>query len=125
LADELPITGVIYRTPISNFCVAPSGSASKSNQSPLTTKIGAFLEHVCDRFDWVIIDSPPIASTPFEVLSQFADGVLLVAKAMQTSSRELSASLSKLQNTRLLGFVLNEVTSFRKSNFGGADSDLV
>jgi len=123
LADDLPLTGVVYRTAISNFCVTPSGSDPQSNQSPLTAKIGTFLEQVSERFDWIVIDSPPVACTSFEVLSQFADGILLVAKAMETSSRELSASLSKLQNARLLGFVLNEVASLRKSNFSYGEAD--
>ena len=95
----------------------------ESKQIPLTAKIGAFVEHVSERFDWVVIDSPPISCASFEVLSRFSDGVLLVVKAMDTSSKELSASLSKLQNARLLGFVLNEVASLRNSNFSYSEAD--
>jgi succinoglycan biosynthesis transport protein ExoP len=123
LAADVSITGVVYRTEISNFCVTPSGSALESNQNPLTAKMEAFVGQVSERFDWVVIDSPPIASGSFEVLSQFTDGVLLVVKAMETSSKELSASLSRLQKTRLLGFVLNEVASLRKSNFFYSEAD--
>jgi Mrp family chromosome partitioning ATPase len=123
LADEVPVTGVVYRTEILNFCVTPSGSTLESKPNPLTAKIGAFVEHVSERFDWVVIDSPPISCASFEVLSKFADGVLLLVKAMETSSKEVSASVSKLQNTKLLGFVLNEVTRLSKSNFSYSEAD--
>ena len=108
LADDVPITSVVYRTEISNFCVTPSGAVLASEREPLTAKIGDFLDQVSERFDWVVIDSPAVSCASFEVLRDFVDGVLLVVRAMETSSKELSASLSKLKNTKVLGFVLNE-----------------
>ena len=86
----------------------PQEQSWRPKREPLTAKIGDFLDQVSERFDWVVIDSPAVSCASFEVLRDFVDGVLLVVRAMETSSKELSASLSKLKNTKVLGFVLNE-----------------
>ena len=70
LADDVPITGVVYRTEISNFCVTPSGAVLASEGEPLTAKIGDFLDQVSERFDWVVIDSPAVSCASFEVLQR-------------------------------------------------------
>jgi capsular exopolysaccharide synthesis family protein len=65
---------------------------------------------VRSHFDVILVDTPPVlAVTDPVVAAQFADGVLLVARARKTRRSELSAALELLQrsNTRVIGCVLN------------------
>jgi len=65
---------------------------------------------LAERFDWILIDSPPVLVVTDAVdLARAADGVLLVARAARTSydvARRAQAAFSK---SRILGFVLNDV----------------
>ncbi len=70
------------------------------------------IEHLRQRFDVVIFDTPPIFPVidPL-VLARRVDGVVLVARCQSTSRLDVQRSLSLLQqrDTNLLGVVLNEV----------------
>jgi polysaccharide biosynthesis transport protein len=66
-----------------------------------------------DRFDLVLIDSPPVLPvTDAVVLSKDADATLLVVAAFRTSSGDLARATEKLAqvNARVVGVVLNEAT---------------
>jgi len=61
------------------------------------------------RFDWVIIDSPPIDLLPEPaVLAGLVDAVVLLAAAGTTSER-LQRAVDSLGRNRVLGVVLNRV----------------
>ncbi len=65
-----------------------------------------------ERFDVILIDSPPVLPvTDPVILARIVDGVLLVARCLSTSKAELQRSISSLRqgDTNLLGVVLNEV----------------
>ena len=56
----------------------------------------------------IIIDSPPILSTPDPiVLARLVDGVLLVIRAGKTPRECLTKALQSLNSTKLMGIVLN------------------
>jgi capsular exopolysaccharide synthesis family protein len=66
-----------------------------------------------DRFDLILIDSPPILPvTDAAVLAKDADATLLVVAAFRTKSGDLLRASEKLAqvNARVVGVVLNEAT---------------
>jgi capsular exopolysaccharide synthesis family protein len=74
---------------------------------------------VSQRFDLVLIDSPPVLPvTDAVLLAQHADATLMVAAAGQTSRSDLRRAAEKLAqvDVEVLGTVLNQVT--RQTGYG-------
>lgn len=75
-------------------------------------KAGQGIENLSAMFDYVIIDSPPLLPvTDAAVLSQWADGVVLVARANQSRVPDVSAAIEQLEAVQatLVGVVLTDV----------------
>lgn len=86
--------------------------AGEAHNNPLefmeAGKLAAMMDRVSSRFDWVIIDSPPVlplADTSIWV--RMADGILLVMRPGVTSKRQMQRTYEALEQSKLLGTVLN------------------
>jgi capsular exopolysaccharide synthesis family protein len=63
-----------------------------------------------DRFDWVVIDSPPVGVlADAHLLSETVDAAILVVRAGVTRFPDLEAAAGTLGHDRILGVVLNAV----------------
>ncbi len=72
------------------------------------------LNTLIDRFDTVIVDTPPVnLVTDAAVIGSVTDGVLLVAEAGRTDRSVLASAVNELRQARgsVLGIVLNRVAS--------------
>ncbi|PZU03379.1 MAG: protein tyrosine kinase [Gordonia sp. (in: high G+C Gram-positive bacteria)] len=75
-------------------------------------KAGQGIQNLSTLFDYVIIDSPPLLPvTDAAVLAQWADGVVLVARANQSRIPDVTASIDQLEavQAKLVGVVLTDV----------------
>ena len=73
-----------------------------------------------ERFEYVIIDTPPVSVvTDAAILSRFVDGVILVARADETTKQALNLSKKNLEdvNAHILGVVLNDYNA-KKHAYG-------
>jgi capsular exopolysaccharide synthesis family protein len=60
------------------------------------------------EFDLVIVDSPPVnLLADAHLIADNCDAVLLVARAFSTTRKELEEAVRELQNSRIVGTVLN------------------
>jgi protein-tyrosine kinase len=87
----------------------PSGT-KVSNPSELISngRMKMLLEQVSSAFDWLIFDSPPcLPVADANILADFVDGVLLIAKAGSTPSGALQKARQKFEGKNVLGVVLN------------------
>ncbi|MCP2194530.1 polysaccharide biosynthesis tyrosine autokinase [Williamsia deligens] len=78
------------------------------------------LTELAASFDYVIVDSPPVLPvTDAVVLAQWADGVVLVARAGSTKIPDLKDAYEQIVNgqTPVIGFVLTEAPT-DKSRYG-------
>jgi capsular exopolysaccharide synthesis family protein len=96
--------------------------AGKSPENPLelmqSGRLSELLDQLTAWFDWIIIDSPPILPlADTSVWTRFADGVLLVAREGTTQKRQLQRGLEALDQSKLLGAVLNSCTNADHSNY--------
>lgn len=67
------------------------------------------LNRMSGCFDWMIVDSPPCAPlADATVLSNLADGILLISRAGKTPRRLLRKVLETLDHDKLLGIVMND-----------------
>ena len=74
-------------------------------------KLSALMERLEGGFDWIVIDSPPmlpLADT--SIWMRLADAVLLVTRPGTTAKRQLQRSLEAIEQSKLLGAVLNGST---------------
>jgi polysaccharide biosynthesis transport protein len=63
---------------------------------------------VSEGFDLVLMDSPPVnLIADAHLLATNCDAVLLVARAFSTTRKSLEETIRDLQNTRIIGTVLN------------------
>ena len=68
------------------------------------------VEEAASRFDWVILDSPPVGVlADVRLVSETVDGVLLVVRAGVTPFPEVDAAADLIGHERILGIVLNAV----------------
>ena len=75
-------------------------------QSP---RFAAILEDARQRYDYVILDTPPLVAVPdSRVIMKAVDGVLLVVSAHQTPRRLLEEALGLVDPAKLLGLVFNQ-----------------
>ncbi len=82
-------------------------------------RMKALMEEMLKKFDFVLLDSPPILRvTDSLTLSTIVDGVLLVARSGQTTYDILDAGLKKLRaiHSPILGLVLNGLIKSKKQS---------
>jgi len=80
------------------------------------------IEDARDSFDWVVVDTPPIAILPdANLLSAMIDTALLVVSAESTPYPMVQRAASKIGPDRILGVVLNraEKTGLTTYNYYG------
>lgn len=66
------------------------------------------LDDACDSFDWVVVDTPPIAILPdANLLSAMIDTALLVVSAQSTPYPMVQRAAQAIGTGRILGVVLN------------------
>lgn len=84
-------------------------------------KMIALVRMLSEMYDYVFIDTPPVSVvTDAAILSRYVDGVVLVARAGETTKQALNASKKALEdvNAHILGAVLNDFDA-RKHAYGG------
>jgi protein-tyrosine kinase len=116
--EARPITN-IYHLDEAGLWFLPAG---KPPENPLELMQSGRLLEVFEQltawFDWIIIDSPPILPlADTSVWTRTTDGVLLVAREGTTQKRHLQRGLEALDQSKLLGMVLNSCTNADHSNY--------
>jgi capsular exopolysaccharide synthesis family protein len=91
---------------------------------PLTllqsSEVAQLIANISGWFDWVIIDSPPLAPlADAGVWSGLADSVLLVSRQGVTPKRVLEDNLATLDKAKILGVVLNDADSSEERYYAG------
>lgn len=123
LTGDSPLEWALHqveRTPA--LWVLPSGARPSSPADLLSSPA---MEHVLSqlrgRFDFILIDAPPLLLvTDAAILSQFADGIILVTSSAMTARQAVSRSLRILDTAgeKLLGAVVNRVDIRREDEYG-------
>lgn len=105
-----------------NLHVLPSGQIPPNPSELLgSAPMERLLVEAGERYDMVILDSPPLlAVTDSAVLSHLAGGALLVVGSGSVKKPELSGAIDALEavDASLLGLVLNRVPSDRNGRYG-------
>jgi protein-tyrosine kinase len=92
----------------------PAGKPDPDPMSSLTSeRMSQILTEGASRFDWVVVDTPPLGLlTDAKLLSMMVDGALIVIRANQTAHADVEKTLEAIGRERVLGVVLNAVAGF-------------
>jgi len=93
------------------LCVLPSGRISENPLAGLSSaRMRAFLDDVATKFDWVLLDAPPVGLLPdAQLLGRIAQAAVLVIRAGSTPYPIVDRAISELGRDCIIGTVLNGV----------------
>ena len=113
LSNHCSFEDVLYRTDIKGAYMIPAGHKAPNPLQLLDTeKMNKLVQKLTERFDVVLIDTPPIGVLSDAVaLAKFCDGTLLVIGYRKGNQNEIGEAVSQIRQTgcKLLGAVLNGV----------------
>jgi len=91
--------------------VLPAGRPDSDPMAGLTSdRMKAVIAEAVARFDWVILDTPPVGLMPdAQLLARLADGVVVVIGAGATPYTLVQRVVSELGADQIIGTVLNRV----------------
>jgi protein-tyrosine kinase len=106
-AGDAQAMALIQVTP--RLSVLPAGSATTDPMRLLVSeRMRQVLNEAAQAFDWVIVDTPPIALVPdAHVLADMVHAAILVIRAGSTPHDLISDAVNTLGRPRVLGAVLN------------------
>ncbi|MCW2900611.1 MAG: capsular exopolysaccharide family [Streptosporangiaceae bacterium] len=107
------VADVVQEWGTAGLHVLPAGSAPPNPSELLGSRqMAALLRDLRARYDYVVIDTPPVLPVADAViLSRQLDGTLIVANVTRAHRRHLTEALRSLEQVggRVLGIVLNQV----------------
>ncbi|MDP9148509.1 MAG: polysaccharide biosynthesis tyrosine autokinase [Myxococcota bacterium] len=113
IVGETTVDDVAKPTGIPNLWSIPAGPTPPNPADLLhSERFRKFIEDLSERFDRVIIDSPPlVAVTDSAIISTLVDGTIFVVRAFKTSKHISAQGLRALRDVDapVIGAVLNAV----------------
>lgn len=119
IAGNATLDEIIKSSNIENLYLIDSGPKPPNPAELLASpRFGELLKELSEKFDMVIIDTPPLGNVIDSALvSACADGTLLLVKAKTVDYRTALKVKEQLEkaNARIIGVVLNNI---KKSDYG-------
>lgn len=109
---ELLEESIQYRKAENLYLLFASNVTRHSGELLGSEKMKSLLHDLCDRFEYIILDSPPIGFfTDSEVLCDLADASILVVRQDLLPDRTINDAIDALNRcrARFLGYVFNDV----------------
>jgi capsular exopolysaccharide synthesis family protein len=93
----------------SSLSVLPAGRADADPMAELgSDRLRPLIQDAASRFDWVLVDTPPVCLLPdAHLVARATDGVLLVIAAKATPYNLIGRAIAELGHDRIVGTVLN------------------
>jgi capsular exopolysaccharide synthesis family protein len=109
------VSDVPCRQVLPNLAVLPGGKGSQALLGGLTSsRMTALLKECASRFDWVLLDTPPVGVLPdAQPLARLTGAVVFVIAAGVTPSRAIERAVAELGSECIIGTVLNRVDERR------------
>lgn len=125
LSGETSSLAEVVQYPLPNLAVITAGRGSDFNSVVRTELVEGLLKHLKQKFDQVIIDTPPILAVvdPL-IVARLADRVIHVVRWAQTMRETVRAAAGMLDtiDPRRIGAVLTQVDVERHAAEGYGDS---
>lgn len=113
LTHDAPVESLIMKGILPNLDLLPTKNMKHNvTELFLRDKMKHVLETLKDRYDTIILDTPPLAvASDAAILSKAVDGVVVVVGYDQVAKRELEFTKEMLDNANanIYGFIVNGV----------------
>jgi succinoglycan biosynthesis transport protein ExoP len=113
----------IQRAPIDGLDLLPSGPKPRNPSEMLNSPMfGELLEMLAEKYDHIIIDSPPVMGVgDARIIAANSDLTLLVLRSEQSTRKLATLARDGLAGVgaHLLGVIVNDVSRSSETNFGG------
>lgn len=95
-----------------HLTLLPAGQPiANSIEAVSSPRMQQILSEAASRYDWVILDAPPVGiTTDARLLAEFVGGALLVVRAGKTQHADIDKAITALGREQILGVVLNGTT---------------
>jgi capsular exopolysaccharide synthesis family protein len=121
IAGRASLDSVLHTWVTDGLAILPSGPLPPNPSELLgSTAMLALLDELRERFDVIVIDTPPLLPvTDGAVAAAWADGVLLVVRSGKATRHQVTHSLRALQavSGRVLGVVLTMAPATRAAGY--------
>jgi capsular exopolysaccharide synthesis family protein len=102
-----------------NLSVVPAGIPRVSPYEVLNSpRLDALLAEARRRYDWVLIDTPPVVVPDCRLLIKRVDGVLVVVGAHKTPRKLVAEALDLVDPAKIIGVVFNGVDRPLSGHYG-------
>jgi capsular exopolysaccharide synthesis family protein len=110
LDQGMTLDAIVHRPPSIAFAVVPAGTASSMPYELLKSpRLGGLLAELRERFDFVLVDTPPALPFPdVGIVRDLVDGFVVVVRANRTPREMLQDTMSVLGRQRALGLIFND-----------------
>ena len=109
LDAELTLEAAAEVRPDLNLTVLPAGRLPRAPYEVLRSpRVEELLVEARRRYDYIVIDTPPLVSFPdCRVIEKCVDGFLIAVAAHKTSRKLLEEALNVAERAKIVGFVFN------------------
>ena len=109
LDSSLSLESVTQERPDLNLSVVTAGCSPASPYEVLKSpRVGTILAEARERYDYIILDTPPLVSVPdSRVIGKWVDGFLIVVAAHRTPRPLLQEALNLMEPAKIVGLVFN------------------
>jgi len=109
LDASLTLETAAHACPHLNLSVLPAGRRPSATYEVLKSpRVGELLAEARKRYDYVILDTPPLVLVPdCRVIEKWVDGFLIVVTAHRTGRKFLGEALNLAERTKVVGLVFN------------------
>jgi capsular exopolysaccharide synthesis family protein len=119
LQGEREFHSTLLSSSTPEFWFLPSGSLPPNPSELLSSQaLERILKSATEMFDWVIVDSPPMAAlTDAALIAPLCDTVVLVVRANSTPSKLVLDTVNQIGRERICGVVINRQKKMRSSRY--------
>jgi capsular exopolysaccharide synthesis family protein len=121
LDPGLTLDQIVQPRPPFNLSVICAGQTPPSPYEVLKSpRLGELLEEAARQYDYIILDTPPLAGVQdCRVIGRWVDGFLLVVAAHRTPRRLFEEALTTLDPAKIIGIVFNQADRPISSHYSG------
>jgi capsular exopolysaccharide synthesis family protein len=122
LAGRCSLDTAVQRTSVTGLEILPCGPTPANPTEILNSReFGETLEQLADKYDCVVIDSPPVDSAnDARIIAASCDGTLIVLKAQTAHRRQAERARDSLLGVgaRIIGLVVNDLPRRTQTPYG-------
>lgn len=109
LVPELALEEVGRRRPPFNLSVLPAGRRLAAPYELLkSARLGELLEEARRRYDYIVLDTPPLLPFPdCRIIGKWVDGYLVVVATHKTPRKLVEEALSVMDPAKIVGLIFN------------------